>query len=296
MLREYYYPQHDELPVNVSGPVLRQHRFSDFRLHGFPHPSESIRQLTVDVSSYKCFLQSHVCRTRAETTEVRDWASHIVPLPRLNAATRTLIAEEALLLGNLPYMVSMLGCWDAGTYTYLERGNNYFVPLSAENNTVDTGRNAISFYRGCCFERHGNEVLERALLCGYIIPDDLRCYRDRMETETMNKLLTYQLIMRTLLRVRQRCRFYRKENILPPVLSTVVCAYLGDAPARPWHGATYDQIWHARMLATGCRQECNTGSTEMPAPNFVWSAAHIETQYSKVGEGFWELPWGSTTF
>jgi hypothetical protein len=117
---------------------------------------------------------------------------------------------------------------------------------------------------------------------------------DKFEGQQLRKLFSYQMVMRTILRVNSRCSRFCVDA--PPSLRLglddgdglqgVVCEYLGKADLPRWHGASYEDIWTARVLPAQSGWPWAPEDV-LPVPDNPGT----DVVYVKIGVDFWDLPW-----
>jgi hypothetical protein len=102
--------------------------------------------------------------------------------------------------------------------------------------------------------------------------------REKIAEFEMAKVLQYNRILFTTLRIEERCRLFRLSAPYPmhiTNLSDIVCMFLGFTSKQPnWQSASFQDIWKDKMQGL-----IEKSSWSMPALK---------------DSNFWELPWWAT--
>ncbi len=233
----------------------------DFTLNGFPHHTDTLTYLKGVMLAYNDFYFNVATGMNAMRI-ASSWMEYIIPTPKISQVGHHLMKEEAWLLGRSEYVFA--------EHLRMEKLCTNEIDVLAEN--------------------------EKALLHGYETCEHLQfsnnnTYLTRKQAfigTQMNKLLIYQLVRRTIVRVNRRCTLVRQEKKLPPDVETIVCDYLGEAPERHWHGASYDDMWDARVQPSKYHH-----SFGPPYPTLLELPENHDNskmEYAQVGQGFWDMP------
>ena len=144
--------------------------------------------------------------------------------------------------------------------------------------------------------------LQSATLSGFLKPEDLllplediTCRMTRLLWAQISKLMTYQLVATTILRVNNRCDKYR--TVAPAELmlgqratsgiNDIVCGYLGEVTQPNWYGTSFNDAWSARVTATN-REDDNKPEDLMP---LGLSRRIDRCVYVRSSPEYWEMPW-----
>ena len=288
VLREHF---HENCRRRTLDPV-RGH----FRLTGFAHHPDTLNYLAEHMNDYRGFFCQSGLDQGTSMMYATTWGEHVIPTPRLGRVAKRLINEEAWLTGKSEYF----------TFEH-ERIRGIVIDL-VESNFQDQdwqdrldgdewedqlrrrATRPAAYYPRCLAETENHSHLERALLHGYVKCDELTSnFASRVKSyhaEQMNKLLAYQVIRRTILRVNRRCTLYRQERSLPEDLQTVVCAYLGETPSARWHDASYDDMWIARVSPSTFPR----GLLSRPFLGLHENHNNQGIEYTEIGHDFWVMP------
>jgi hypothetical protein len=302
-----------------GGPVGRNlGRPCGFRLTGFAHTPAVLHNKQQCMAQYYQFFGSisdflrpdeeNIWRTAAE------WDKHIIPTPVLSDCAKMLMREEARLLGMGEYIelrsaklqrdvLRMVEYDDANVYGD-EDGTSNRTPAENENcrrREMVESEDPKNLYARCLSENCFHDILEKEVLHGNIGPDQLQAdFGSKVQehmAQQMNKLLTYQLIKRTIVRVNRRCVMFRQALQFPLVLEMLVSAFLGEAPRAPWHGASWDDMFHARVVVESSIARNATAVEAMESDGvlrYTLPLTNVHDQlglvYVRQGEDYWKMP------
>jgi hypothetical protein len=246
----------DHERINVNiGPA------PDFRLNGYnQHPLAHTGLMNKMIDSMTIWAgRLRFQLGYAYTLECAAvWGSHIIAEPHLPEHTRRLMREETE------------------------------VATTEDNKGIKTRISGQQWH-----------VVEFDLLNGRLkledMPSEYLFVLDKFEGLQMTKLLTYQYILRTIVRVKSRCAVVCADA--PECLNIgltreggvlgIVCEYLGQTGFPRWYGSSYDDIWTARVKVKAKRGEAHTQPT-LPVPGLL-GVHHVE--YIKIDSDFWKVPW-----
>ena len=292
----------------------------EFHLSGFANAPASLSYLQDHMEEYYGYFCNRGYHNKNHYTPglpmAKVWSEYVVPTPVLTECTKELMKEEASNIGNTGYMqnendsakhyvLRELAGYEDGQLARDDEGRDDGGDAFKYNSDMRAAEAPNNYYSRCLSELQFHPLLEKALLHGHITPNQLQSDfgSDMHEycANQMNTLLTYQLLKRTIVRINLRCTLYRQATSLPEVLDSIVCAFLGEAPSALWHGASYTEMWLARVEAHESETENPTYVEGVEDENGVLlrtlplspALLHHRQQriiYTRKGENYWELP------
>ena len=282
----------------------------EFKLSGLLHDSSSLAYLYDHISDFYGFFcvmsRRHIDHFEPGLDMADIWSEHVVPTPALNECTQDLITEEALLISNIEWVQTEAESSRQWVLRQIDSDDND-IPVDDDVLEYNLDKRCCEFpdgyYARCVSELRCHTILEKAVFSGHLVQADLRwdfgSDMDSYCAHVMNKLVIYQLIKRTSMRINQRCAVYRETQTLPCELSTLVCVYLGESAGELWHGASFNDMWVARVQAywTDAVDATAVGGIEGENGGFKFTLplpplhGTLNLIFTKKGEDFWKMPW-----
>ena len=227
----------------------------EFRLNGHSH-SRNIHDGNQN-EIFDCIMAFDSALNNDLLTRALVWMDYIIPRPVLNECTKNLIKEETKLYATRGYvqreaeqdMAHVLAAeiqhvrpFYAANHVRASHDAGLVFESESASAMADLLARRYAWALAKKLEREMH-ILERALMCGKIDPEQL--YRESgamtqldFAAQISNHLLTYQLVLFTLNRVNRKCKQYMRDSPagFPPELNAIVCGYQGGEALPPWHG------------------------------------------------------------
>ena len=204
--------------------LWRENDEPQWRFTGYAQGESKIAYFREQVLDFKSFNSPHH-EIPLGIKEAKLWAHQVMPRPELNECTLQLIKEEAML--------------------ETQTKDDVMREIATWNEMVEEEEGAIQLEESLsgprqAMENHRFDVLENAVLCGAREPDRYCQFADHNKTYLFNehsKILTYQVIIRTVLRVNERSKVYRATTAggLSSSLEDIVTGYLGETSMPAWY-------------------------------------------------------------
>jgi hypothetical protein len=269
-----------------------------FRLNGQSFIHDTFQDLEDAVFDSLTFYQGNARFRLSEQgfDYAMQWGNHVVPRPYIDEHIQLLIDEEAKLVRDQHFVQESLNfdMIQVVAMEHIEEDEENDIP---QPYGPDTYSYAMGLARGRMWIK-----MQYATLSGFLKPEDLHLPDDDIKERLgsflwaqFSKLMTYQLVIRTLLRVKKRCKHYKAVAPMELMLgqykhsgiNALVCAYLGDVAMPTWYDQDYSDMWSARVTASG-REHDYEPEDLLPMSLNIRLDRYI---YVKTSPQYWDMPW-----